>query len=136
MDKPHKKLDVWNLSMDFAGLIYRFTTNLPTDERFGLVSQMRRDAVSIPCNLAEGAARGSRKEFRHFLSIARISLSELDTQLDLCFRLEFLTRDAREELDGPLMRIDKMLYALYELKGREIACEAASKGRTNSIAIP
>ena len=63
MDKPHKKLDVWNLSMDLARTIYRVTARYPSDEKFGLVSQMRRAAVSIPSNLAEGAARSSDNEF-------------------------------------------------------------------------
>lgn len=119
MDKPHKKLDVWKLSMELSRKIYLLTTGFPGDEKFGLVSQMRRAAVSIPSNLAEGAARSSGNEFRNFLSIARGSLSELDTQLDLSERLGFITKLARSEVDAPLSRIDKMLYALHEKKSRE-----------------
>jgi len=59
MDKPHKKLDVWKLSMELSRGIYRLTTGYPSEERFGLVSQMRRAAVSVPSNIAEGAARDS-----------------------------------------------------------------------------
>ncbi len=120
MDKPHKKLDVWNLSMDLARTIYRVTAHYPGEEKFGLVSQMRRAAVSIPSNLAEGAARSSDNEFRHFLSIARSSLSELDTQLDLSLQLGFITEKVRSEIDALLTRIDKMLYGLYKLKDREM----------------
>ena len=116
MDKPHKKLDVWKLSMDLSQAIYRLTAGYPNEEKFGLVSQMRRAAVSIPSNIAEGAARSSNNEFRHFLSIARSSLSELDTQLDLSQQLGYITEQSREEIDIPLSRIDKMLYALYQSK--------------------
>jgi four helix bundle protein len=116
MDKPHKKLDVWKLSMELSRRIYHLTAGYPGEEKFGLVSQMRRAAVSIPSNLAEGAARSSDNEFRNFLSIARSSLSELDTQLDLSQQLGFITVESRSEVDGLLTRVDKMLYALYQLK--------------------
>jgi len=114
MEKPHKNLDVWRLSMELSRTIYRLTAQYPSEERFGLVSQMRRAAVSIPSNIAEGAARSSRNEFRNFLSIARSSLSELDTQLDLSEQLGFLVPPSRTEIDPLLTRIDKMLYALRE----------------------
>jgi len=121
MDKPHKKLDVWKLSMELSREIYRLTTGYPSDERFGIVSQMRRAAVSIPSNLAEGAARSSNNEFRNFLSIARSSLSELDTQLDLSQQLGFITEKSRSEVDQLMTRIDKMLYGLRESKKRAIS---------------
>lgn len=120
MDKPHKKLDVWKLSMELSRTIYRLTAEYPAEEKFGLVPQMRRAAVSIPSNLAEGAARSSDNEFRNFLSIARSSLSELDTQLDLSQELGFISPRDRTEVDGPLTRIDKMLYALYQSKMKTI----------------
>ena len=118
MDKPHKKLDVWKLSMELSRVVYRLTTGYPSEERFGLVSQMRRAAVSVPSNIAEGAARDSNNELRHFLSIARSSLSELDTQLDLSQDLGFIAETSRSEIDRLLTRIDKMLYALHQLKKR------------------
>jgi len=116
MDKPHKKLDVWKASMQLSRTIYRLTAGYPSEERFGLISQMRRAAVSIPSNLAEGAARSSNNEFRNFLSIARGSLSELDTQLDLSEELGFITEHSRSEVDRLMTRIDKMLYALRQSK--------------------
>ena len=116
MDKPHKKLDVWKVSMQLSRTIYRLTTGYPSEKRFGLISQMRRAAVSIPSNLAEGAARSSNNEFRNFLSIARGSLSELDTQLDLSEQLGFITEQSRSEVDRLMTRIDKMLYALHQLQ--------------------
>lgn len=116
MDKPHKKLDVWKLSMELARTVYRLTAGYPVEERFGLVSQVRRAATGIPSHIAEGAARDSNNEFRHFLSIARSSLSEPDTQLDLSRDLGFITEKSSSEIDPLLTRIDKMLYALHQSK--------------------
>ena len=116
MNKPHKNLDVWVLSMELSRTMYRLTATFPKEERFGLVSQMGRAAVSIPSNIAEGAARDSDNEFRNFLSIAGSSLSELDTQLDLSCDLGFIPERSRSELDGLLSRIDRMLYALHRKK--------------------
>ncbi len=127
MDKPHKKLDVWKLSMELSRVVYRLTTGYPSEERFGLVSQMRRAAVSVPSNIAEGAARDSNNEFRHFLSIARSSLSELDTQLDLSQDIGFVTETSRSEIDRLLTRIDKMLYGLHQLKAEKTG--ARERGR-------
>lgn len=118
MDKPHKQLDVWKLSMELSGTVYRLTAKYPDEEKFGLISQMRRAAVSIPSNIAEGAARSSNNEFRNFLSIARSSLSELDTQLDLSRHLGLITEQSRQEIDALLIRIDKMLYGLRQSKGK------------------
>ena len=98
MDKPHKKHDVWKLSMELSRRIDLLTVHFSSEEKFGLTSQMRRAAISIPSNLAEGAARCSNNEFRKFLSIARGSLSELDTQLDLSRHLGFVTETARLEV--------------------------------------
>jgi len=102
--------------MELSGSIYRLTAAFPDEERFGLVSQMRRAAVSIPSNLAEGAARTSKPEFRNFISIARGSLSELDTQLDLAQQLGFIAAPSRAEVDRLPVRVDKMLYALHRSK--------------------
>jgi four helix bundle protein len=117
MDKPHRKLDVWKLSIDLTAAVYDLTAAFPSDEKFGLVSQMRRAAVSVSSNLAEGAARTSTNEFRQFLSIARGSLSELDTQLAICERLKFVTEDSLVTIDAAMTRIDKMLYALHAKQG-------------------
>jgi four helix bundle protein len=79
--KTHKDLNVWKESMTLAKEVYRLTKNFPKEETFGLVSQMRRAAVSIPSNIAEGAARNSNKEFIQFLHVSLGSLAELETQL-------------------------------------------------------
>jgi len=91
--KNHKDLDVWNVGMELAEKVYLVTKNLPKEELFGLVSQTRRAAVSIPSNIAEGNARSSSKEYVQFLSIARGSCAELETQLLLCARLNLLSND-------------------------------------------
>ena len=79
--KSHKDLIVWKKSMDLVQITYEFSTNYPDSEKFGLISQMRRAAVSVPSNIAEGAARNSTKEYIRFLYIALGSLSELETQI-------------------------------------------------------
>ena len=76
---PHKNLRVWNESMELAKMVYQITANFPKEELFGLVSQMRRCAVSIPSNIAEGYGRGTNVELIHFLYISLGSSNELDT---------------------------------------------------------
>ena len=84
-----KELDVWRVAMHVAGLVYAGTRELPDDERFGLVSQMRRTAVSMASNIAEGYGRGSRQDYIRFLHIARGAACELETQLLLCRQLGY-----------------------------------------------
>lgn len=98
--------------MAVAKTVYDLTRHFPEEEKYGLVSQMRRAAVSIPCNIAEGAARQGKKEFRNFLSVAQGSLSELDTQLEVSLMLGYLRRREIDELWNQLMRVDKMLTSL------------------------
>jgi four helix bundle protein len=112
MEKPHKKLDVWQAAMKATKVVYELTKPFPEEEKFGLVSQMRRAAVSIPCNIAEGAARQGKREFRNFVSMAQGSLSELDTQLELSVLLGYLSKEKIEEIEGHLLRIDRMLSGL------------------------
>jgi four helix bundle protein len=91
--RPHERLDVWRDAMDLVVAVYRFSSQFPESERFGLCSQIRRSAVSVPANIAEGAARRSRAEYLRFLSIARGSLSELDTHAQIAVRLGFAQVD-------------------------------------------
>jgi four helix bundle protein len=90
----HKDLEVWKKSMDLAAHVYSLTARFPQEELYGLTSQMRRSAVSIPSNIAEGAARHSRKEFIQFLHIASGSVAELETQLLLALRMGFISCDS------------------------------------------
>lgn len=85
--KTHKDLDVWREAVSLAKDIYSLSRHLPKEELFGLTSQMRRAAISIPSNIAEGAARSTDKDFCHFLHMAAGSASELDTQLEIVRRL-------------------------------------------------
>ncbi|GAA5786979.1 four helix bundle protein [Chitiniphilus shinanonensis] len=88
MRRKHHDLLAWQSAMRLVEAVYAFTSTLSRDEAFNLTSQMRRAAVSVPSNIAEGAARMTQKEFGHFLGIARGSLSELETQYLLACRLE------------------------------------------------
>lgn len=91
--KTHKQLDVWIQAMALVKMVYVITSTFPREEMFGLTSQIRRAAVSIPSNIVEGAGRSGSKEFAHFLDIARGSLAELDTQLEIAQLLNYLSPD-------------------------------------------
>ncbi len=123
MQKPHKKLDVWHAAMQLTTEIYGLTAGFPGEERYGLVAQMRRAAVSIPSNIAEGAARQGAAEFRNFLSIAQGSLSELDTQLELALALGLASQDKVSTLSDLMTRVDKMLTMLI----RRLSSESKRK---------
>ena len=107
--KGHHRLDVWKRSIEFVSAIYRLTADFPDIEKFGLISQMRRSAVSIPSNIAEGAGRGSKREFRNFLSYSQGSIAELETQLIISERLHFISKDDFVIIHGTILEILKML---------------------------
>ena len=94
MRRKHHDLVAWTLSIRLVKEVYRLTCTFPNSEVYGLVSQMRRAAVSVPSNIAEGAARTTPKEFAHFLGIARGSLSELETQIVISKELGYLSDTA------------------------------------------
>lgn len=110
--RPHEQLDVWKKAMDLVISVYRSTEAFPKEERFGLTSQIRRAAVSVPANIAEGAARHSSKEFAHFLSNAQGSASELETELLIARRLGFLNETVYRELRAALDSIGRMMIGL------------------------
>ncbi|MFY0715069.1 four helix bundle protein [Seonamhaeicola sp. NFXS20] len=103
----HKDLDVWKKSMDLVELVYSLTSEFPPDEKYGLVSQMRRAAVSIPSNIAEGTARKGDKELLQFLMISIGSLSELETQYLIAVRLEFVEK--HNDFECMLMECKRLL---------------------------
>ena len=107
-----EKLDVWNLSRKLTKNIYQISKKFPNEEKFGLVSQMRRAAVSVPSNISEGAARNSRKEFINFLHIAQGSVSELETQILISRNLGFIEPKKVEPLLQELDEISKMIIGL------------------------
>lgn len=121
MEKTNKtsytELKVWQKGMDMVEEIYHITLKLPESERFGLISQLRRAAVSVPSNIAEGYSRMTTKEYINFLSIARGSNAELETQLLICKRLNYLS-DSDLSLAFPLLKeIGKMISAIINTLG-------------------
>ena len=110
--RSHRDLIVWQRSMDLVTAIYRLTGRFPSEERYGLTSQMRRAAVSIPSNISEGAARTGPREFQHFVSIARGSAAEVETHLELARRLELATQRELSDAVSLLEETAKMLTAL------------------------
>ena len=114
----HKDLNVWKKSMNLVILIYRLTGQFPKEELFGLASQMRRAAVSIPSNIAEGHGRHSDKELIRFLFISLGSASELETQILLSSKLSFLKDEDFDTLNEMNNEIIKMLVALIRSKNQ------------------
>jgi four helix bundle protein len=114
VDKPHKQLRAWQLGMEITIDIYKITETFPGEEKFGLVSQMRRSAISIPSNIAEGAGRNTKKEFANFLHIAQGSLAELDTQLELSRRLAYVDEAVWKSIDTKLQEEDRVLSGLIK----------------------
>lgn len=113
-ESTHKKLKVWQESVEFVTDVYQQLRAFPKEERFGLVTQRQRAAVSIPSNIAEGAARRNTKEYLQFLFIARGSLSEVDTQLDIACKLGYLKSSSYKSLSERLVGISKMLNGLIK----------------------
>jgi four helix bundle protein len=110
--KSYKELEVWKKSMDLSVDVYQLTKDFPKNELYGLTSQLRRAAVSLPSNIAEGASRHTTKEFIQFLYFGNGSLSEVETQLEIAFRLKYLT--SFEELINKVKYIRKMLINLIK----------------------
>lgn len=108
----YKKLNLWVKSMGFAEKVYQLTKRFPDEEKFGMISQMRRSSVSIPSNIAEGAGRNSNKEFGQFLARAQGSIFELETQIILSSRLNFIKESVINEYLAELESISKMIHSL------------------------
>ena len=114
MPRTHKDLGVWKKSINFVTSIYKVTKSFPREELNGLVSQIRRASVSIPSNIAEGAVRKGKQEFRQFLHIALSSAAEVDTQLVISRNLDFISEEEFRELSGELDSISKMTQGLIK----------------------
>ena len=112
--KSHKDLEVWKNSINLVTEIYRLTSSFPKDEIYSLVSQIRRSSVSISSNIAEGAARKSKKEFIQFLYIVRGSLSELETQLIISQNLNYIIKEDHIKLELQQKLIGKQLSSLIK----------------------
>ncbi len=112
--RSYKDLRVWQISMDLVESVYGLAQTFPAGERYGLVGQIQRAAVSIPSNIAEGHARQHRKEYMQHLSIAQASLAELETQLEIARRLKYVSTEETSRIQEPLDTLGKQLRALQK----------------------
>ncbi len=115
-----KDLKVWNEPVEMAVSIYQITGKFPSSERYGLTDQMKRSAVSISSNIAEGSGRNSPKECNHFLGISSGSASELYTQVEIASRINFISREVCDKTQNRLTYIQKMNYRLQESISKSI----------------
>ena len=109
-----QKLLIWQKAMNITKDVYKLTSTFPKEEKYGLISQIRRSAVSIPSNISEGAGRNTNGEFKNFLGIANGSANELLTQLLLSQRLEIVSENSLTKIIDDLIEIQKMNYALIK----------------------
>lgn len=116
--KSYRDLLVWQKSMELVKEVYLITKALPKEEQYGLTSQIRRSSISIPSNIAEGYGRHSTNDYRRFLQIASGSLYELQTQLEICRNLDFLSNKSFEEVYGQSREIERMLSSLIRKVGK------------------
>lgn len=114
-----RDLRVWQAGMDLVEDVYRLTKSFPIDEKFGLVSQMRRAAVSVPSNIAEGNVREGTKEYLRHISIAQASLAELQTQMEIAQRLNYISRQETAICLQNATALAKQLYALRNAIARK-----------------
>lgn len=115
-----KELKIWNKAIDLTVEVYKATATFPSDERFGLISQSRRAAVSTPSNIAEGAGRNSPKEFNNFLGIANGSSYELQTQLIVANKLEMLSEEMLNPILEEIDELQKMTYGFQQMLDKKI----------------
>lgn len=112
--RNYRDLEIWKFSMEIVEEIYLITKSFPKEEMFGLISQMRRCSVSIPSNIAEGSSRKYDKEFKHFLYIALGSCSELETQIEISYRLKLIEEQKNNVLIEKTNHITRMISSLIK----------------------
>ena len=112
--KSFRDLQIWQRGLDLSILIYGHTVNFPKEEQFGLTSQLRRASTSVPLNIAEGWGRCSNKSFANFLKIARGSLFEVETILEICFRLDYINNETINTLRNEIEQIGKMINSFIK----------------------
>jgi len=117
-EKAHKKLVLWHKAVHLVVSVYDVSRRFPASERFGLAAQMERAAVSIPSNVAEGAARKGRKEYLQFVYTARGSLSELDTQVEIAGLLGYLKPDESSKLQAEIDEVSRLLNGVIAYLSR------------------
>jgi four helix bundle protein len=110
--REYKKLDVWKMAVELSTEVYQMTQGFPKSELYGIVSQIQRSSVSVPSNIAEGAGRGSDKQFSQYLHIAYGSLCELETQLIISKNLKYISEDQLNAVSGKMILLQKKIYNL------------------------
>jgi four helix bundle protein len=109
----YRELKIWKRSMDFVVKIYEISANFPKEEKYGLTAQLRSCAVSVPSNISEGAGRGTNKQFKRFLEISMGSINEVQTQVELAYRIDYLIKEIYESLVDEAIQIYKMILTFY-----------------------
>jgi len=112
--KTHKELNVWKDSIELVVEIYEITKHFPREEMYGLTSQIRRAAVSVPANISEGAARNYSREFIRFLRIAQASLSEVETLMEISLKLTYLDENKFKSIQGRIFKVNAQLSGLIK----------------------
>ncbi len=120
LNLAHKNLDVYKKSLEFVSSIYALTQSFPREEQFGLTSQIRRSSVSLISNIAEGFARSSKIETKRFLDIARSSLVEADTQIEIALKLQYISENEIIELNENSNHIFAMLTNLIKKFSKQV----------------
>ena len=110
----YRDLLVWQKSVDLVTEVYKMTQSFPTSELYGLTSQIRRSAVSIPSNIAEGYGRNSTNDYKRFLQFAAGSLFELQTQIEIAFNLNYISKNIFDEIFEKAKELDRMLLSLIK----------------------
>lgn len=116
--QSHEDLIVWQKAVELSVLLYKLTDTFPQREMYGISAQMRRAAVSVPSNIAEGRRRGTTKDFAHFLRIAHGSIAELETQLLISRKLAFCDNESMNNIQSLITEISKMLHAIIRKLGQ------------------
>jgi four helix bundle protein len=119
--RSYRDLKAWSEAMLLAQRVYALTAKLPSDERFGLVQQLRRSAISVPSNIAEGHARGATRDFGRFIAISRGSLAEIETQIELCLALGMLNDDDATPVLACCDEIGRILRGLRKALDNKLA---------------
>ena len=133
--RDYRKIKAWQLADDLTVSVYRHTRGFPREELYGLTSQIRRASYSVPANIVEGATRGSKKEYLHFLYIARGSLAETGYFVHLSHRLGYLAEDRHDELHGQVQEALKVLAGLIRCVESEAGKVSRTIARLTSIAV-
>ena len=115
-----RELDVWREAMSLVTQVYQQTKGFPKEETYGLTNQVRRAAVSVPSNIAEGQGRRTTREFLNHLSIARGSLLEVQTQIEIGHRLNYMTSEAAQSIDQQIGRVARLLNGLINALARKL----------------